>query len=233
VQQWFLPVGLVLAMALALVAPLPGSALNETGLVLGLIPLIFLVNGYQTRLDRLSLRKRFVGVLLTGVVIGLLLSPFIGLGTAALLGLPASAALGLVVMASMPPTLSSGVIMTENAGGQTLWAMLLTILLNLIGIFTIPFVLSLTLETGAEVVVSPWPLLLRLLLVVLLPFVLGGLLRRILSRSDGMDVDVGFARDAVRADGGRIHDDRGRFAAGARQPARVVCCQWTWLAPGR
>jgi len=182
VQQWFLPVGLVLAMAFALVAPLPGSVLNETGLVLGLVPLIFLVNGYQTRFDTLSLRKRFVGVLLTGVVIGLLLSPFIGLGTAALLGLPASAALGLVVMASMPPTLSSGVIMTENAGGQTLWAMMLTILLNLIGIFTIPFILSLTLETGAEVVISPWPLLLRLLFVVLLPFVLGDLLRRILSR---------------------------------------------------
>ncbi len=181
-QQWFLPVGLLLAMAFSLTVPAPGTALNDTGLVLALVPLIFLVNGYQTRVDMRSLRRRFLGVLGVGVVIGLLLSPFIGLGTAVLLGLPASAALGLVVMASMPPTLSSGVVMTENAGGQTLWAMLLTILLNLIGIFTIPFVLSLTLATGAEVAVSPWPLLLRLLIVVLLPFVLGGLLRRLLVR---------------------------------------------------
>jgi sodium/bile acid cotransporter 7 len=182
VQQWFLPAGLVLAIVLALLAPQPGSVLNGTGLVLGLVPLIFLVNGYQTRLDRLALRGRFVGVLAFGVVVGLLLSPFLGLGAAVLLGLPASAALGLVVMASMPPTLSSGVILTENAGGHTLWAMLLTILLNLAGIFTIPFVLGLTLELGGEVAVAPWPLLARLLSVVLLPFVLGALLRRWLGR---------------------------------------------------
>ena len=53
--------------------------------------------------------------------------------------------MGLVVIASMPPTLSSGVILTENAGGHTVWAMLLTILLNLAGIFTVPFVLDLAL----------------------------------------------------------------------------------------
>ncbi len=181
-QQWFLPAGLVLAILLALVAPGPGAALSGTGLVSGLVLLIFLINGYQTRLDMLSLGGRFVGVLASGFVIGLLLSPFLGLAAATLLGLPAAAALGLVVMASMPPTLSSGVILTENAGGDTLWAMLLTILLNLAGIFTIPFVLDLTLEAGTEVAVSPWPLLWRLLGLVLLPFVIGGLLRRLLAR---------------------------------------------------
>ncbi len=182
-QQWFLPVGLVLAIALALAAPVPGRVLNDTGLVLGLVPLIFLVNGYQTRLDMLALGGRFLGVLASGAVVGLLLGPFLGLTAASLLGLPAAAALGLVVMASMPPTLSSGVILTENAGGHTLWAMLLTILLNLAGIFTIPFVLGLTLELSAEVAVSPWPLLLRLLTVVLLPFALGALLRRVIGRT--------------------------------------------------
>ncbi len=181
-QQWFLPVGLVLAILLALAAPGPGTALNGTGLVIGLVPLIFLVNGYQTRLDMLSLGGRFLAVLAGGAGIGLLLSPFLGLAAAALLGLPAAAALGLVVMASMPPTLSSGVILTENAGGHTLWAMLLTILLNLAGIFTIPFMLDLTLEAGAEVAVAPWPLLWRLLGLVLLPFAVGGLLRRLLAR---------------------------------------------------
>jgi sodium/bile acid cotransporter 7 len=182
VQQWFLPVGLVLAISVALAAPGPGSAVNATGLVTGLVPLIFLVNGYQTRLDMLSLRGRFPAVLLVGMVIGLLLGPVLGVAGAALLALPASAALGLVVIASMPPTLSSGVILTENAGGHTVWAMLLTILLNLAGIFTVPFVLDLALEAGAEVTISPWPLLVRLLTLVLLPFALGALLRRLLDR---------------------------------------------------
>ena len=181
-QQWFLPVGLVLAILLALAAPEPGTALNGTGLVAALVPVIFLVNGYQTRIDMLSLGGRFVAVLASGVVIGLLLSPFLGLAAATLLGLPAVTALGLVVMASMPPTLSSGVILTENAGGHTLWAMLLTILLNLAGIFTVPFMLDLTLEAGAEVAVAPWPLLWRLLGLVLLPFVIGGVLRRLIAR---------------------------------------------------
>jgi len=182
VQQWFLPAGLVLAFVLTLVAPGPGAALNAAGLVLWLVPLIFLVNGYQTRLNMLSLRGRFPLVLLAGAVIALLLSPVLGVAGAALFGLPASAALGLVVMASMPPTLSSGVVLTENAGGHTLWAMLLTILLNLAGIFTIPFVLDVALAAGTDVAISPWPLLQRLLLVVLLPFALGAALRRLLQR---------------------------------------------------
>ncbi|MDX1594330.1 MAG: bile acid:sodium symporter [Gammaproteobacteria bacterium] len=178
-QQWFLPGGLVLAIALALVAPEPGSAVNRTGLVSWLVATIFLVNGYQTRIDARRLGRRFLRVLAAGAGIGLLLSPWLGVATAALLGLPAAAALGLVVMASMPPTLSSGVILTGNAGGDVLWAMLLTILLNLAGIVSVPFVLDLALEAGAEVAISPWPLLWRLLTLVLVPFVAGVGLRRL------------------------------------------------------
>ena len=181
-QQWFLPVGLCLAIILALLAPDPGRALNATGLVTALVPLIFLVNGYQARLGGFRLRRGLAGALALGVAIGLLLSPWIGLAAAGLLGLPAAAALGLVVMASMPPTLSSGVILTDNAGGHTLWAMLMTIALNLVGIFTVPFMLDLTLALGADVEIAPWPLLQRLLAIVLLPFLLGLWLKRLLRR---------------------------------------------------
>jgi sodium/bile acid cotransporter 7 len=172
----------VLAILVALLVPQPGTALNASGLVLALVPVIFLANGYQTRLDMLRLPRRFVGVLGVGLVLGLLLSPFLGLGVALLLGLPASAALGLVVMASMPPTLSSGVVITDNAGGHTVWAMLLTMLLNLAGIFTVPFVLELALEQGADIAISPWSLLFRLLAVVLLPFAIGAWLRHLLQK---------------------------------------------------
>ena len=182
VQQWFLPVGLCLAIILALIAPEPGRALNETGLVVGLIPLIFLVNGYQTRLAGFSFHRGLAGALLVGGTIALLVGPWLGLAGAHLFGLSAGAALGLVVMATMPPTLSSGVIMTDNAGGHTLWAMLLTIALNLAGIFTIPFMLDLTLSLGAGVEISPWPLLQRLLGIVLLPFLAGLALKRALRR---------------------------------------------------
>jgi hypothetical protein len=250
-QQWFLPVGLVLAILFALAAPDPGRALNATGLVTALVPLIFLINGYQTRLDMLSLGGRFLAVLASGAVLGLLLSPFLGLAAATLLGLPAAAALGLVVMASMPPTLSSGVILVENAGGHTLWAMLLTILLNLAGIFTIPFMLDLTLEAGAEVAVAPWPLLWRLLGASARPRAaavrarwvaapaaraqgagLGPLRAIVMHHPGGMDVDVGLTRNAARTDRGRAGADRGRVAAGARRPARPVRRCRSRPAPG-
>lgn len=144
-----------------------------------LVAVIFLINGYQTDLSDLSLRGRLASVVLAGMAIGLLLSPFIGVGVATFLGLPAAAAMGLVVIASMPPTLSSGIVLTAGAGGNTTLAVLLTISLNLAGIFTVPFVLDLGLSLGTEVSISPWPLLTRLLTIVLLPFVVGTALRRV------------------------------------------------------
>jgi len=178
-NSYFLPVGLSLAFTVAWLIPEPGRMLDQWGLIPWMVVTIFLVNGYQTRLQHIPREKSLILTALLAIAINLLLSPVVGLILVKLSGLPHGAALGLVVMASVPATLSSGIVMTQLAGGDGVKALALTILLNMCGVFILPLTLQATLGTVGIVVLSPWALLLQLLQIVLLPFVIGILLRSV------------------------------------------------------
>ncbi len=169
----FLPVGLILAFLLSWVLPDPGKLLQEMGFIPWMVTIIFLVNGYQTQLKQTPLKGTIWKTLVIAIVINLLISPFLGLATSLMLALPAGAAIGLIVTATMPSTLSSGIVMTQLAGGDGVKALFLTIVLNLLGVFSIPFMLQLVLSQGGGIELSPWPLLKTLVLIVLLPFLVG------------------------------------------------------------
>jgi sodium/bile acid cotransporter 7 len=178
---YFLPVGLLLAFLTAWLAPTPGMALQEMGMIPWMVVTIFLINGYQTLLSRMPLSGKLWSTALIAILINLLISPFLGLATATLLALPAGAALGLIVTATVPTTLSSGIVMTQLAEGDRFKALFLTILLNLLGVFTIPFLLPVVLaNVGNLTLPPPWPLLQQLLIIVLIPFLTGMLGRRII-----------------------------------------------------
>jgi sodium/bile acid cotransporter 7 len=176
-NSYFLPVGLLLAFVAAMLAPAPGAVLHQMGLVPWMVVTIFLVNGYQIDLHRLPRAARVLRASLVAILISLLISPLIGLAIVTLLSMPADFAMGLVVMATVPPTLSSGIVMTRLAGGNAPKALFLTILLNLIGVFSIPFMLHLTLGGAGLVEISPLPIFKQLVLLVLVPFVVGAALR--------------------------------------------------------
>jgi len=176
-NKYFLPIGLLLALLVALIEPVPGTLLHRMDLVSWMVVTIFLVNGYQVDLKRLPRAARVVQASIVAVLISLLLSPLIGLAIVSLLALPNDIAMGLVVMATVPPTLTSGIVMTQLAGGNAPKALFLTILLNLVGVFSIPFMLQLTLGGAGLVEVSPFPMFKQLVLLVLVPFGLGALIR--------------------------------------------------------
>ena len=182
-NSYFLPVGLLLALVVALLVPAPGTLLHELGVVPWMVVTIFLVNGYQIALSELPRASRVLPATVAGVVINLLVSPLIGLAVVTSFAVPSGIALGLVVMATVPPTLSSGIVMTQVAGGNAPKALFLTILLNLIGVFTIPFMLQLTLGSAGLVSISPLLMLKQLVLLVLLPFATGAALKRLTGRS--------------------------------------------------
>ncbi len=179
-NSYYLPVGLLLAFLTAFSIPESGHFFEQQGLIPWMVVIIFLVNGYQTRLHQIPRDTSLIKTALLAVFINLLISPFIGLAVVSLLNIPTGLALGLVVTATVPATLSSGIVMTQIAGGDGTKALLLTILLNLIGVFTIPFMLELTLDRVGLISLSPWPLLQQLMLIVLLPFVIGVLSRSLL-----------------------------------------------------
>ena len=171
-KKLFLPVGMLVAVALAFIVPDPGIWFKGLKLNNWLIIAIFLVCGWQTTAD-LKFDRKFLLVFVTGALITLIAAPFAGWGIAKGFHLDPLSAAGLMVIAAMPPTLSSGVVMTGTAGGNTLLAMTVTIGYSFIGVFILPVILPLVLPEGTEIVVKPGKMLLDLALLVILPAVIG------------------------------------------------------------
>lgn len=180
-KSLFLPVGLIIAFVIAWFLPEPGTYLKQIGLIPWMVITIFLINGYQTNLSELPRDKTFFSALIVGGLISLIIGPLVGLGMSTLFALPAGFALGLIVKATVPPTLSTCIVMTQLSNGYPLWALIMTVALNIVGVFTIPFMLGLTLDNGADISIEPLPLLQKLMLLVLLPFILGLLAKRVMS----------------------------------------------------
>ncbi|MEN8200638.1 MAG: bile acid:sodium symporter [Thermodesulfobacteriota bacterium] len=181
-RQLFLPLGLLLAVFSAILLPAGGIFLAENYGPRILVILIFLVSGYQTGSKALSLDRKLLSIFWLAAAISLLLAPLLGLLFSKILVLPPYLALGLIVIASVPPTISSGVVITEVSGGNTVLALFLTIGLNLLGIFTMPFVLALCLKATGPIDIDQTALLLKMLLFVLLPFLLGKMVRTLSRR---------------------------------------------------
>ena len=171
-KRHFLPIGLSSAIVLALAYPEPGAIVKSWEMMRQTVMLIFLVNGLQSTMVIKDVSFSFVKAFLMLVVSSLLLSPFLGKWLALGMGLPQGLAVGLMVMSAMPTTLSSGIVIAEVAGGSASWALLFTMGLNLVGIFSIPFVLAFTLN-AKDLQLSSWPLFLNLVEMVLLPFIAG------------------------------------------------------------
>jgi sodium/bile acid cotransporter 7 len=84
--------------------------------------------------------------------------------------------IGIFLVAVMPTTLSSGVVMTGAAGGNMAQALVITILANGLAVFTIPVVLSLLLrlvEGSAIVCIDKLAIMIKLGFYVLLPLCFG------------------------------------------------------------
>lgn len=85
---------------------------------------------------------------------------------------------GVGLFAVMPTTLSSGYILTGEAGGNQPLALMLSVGSNLLAVISVPLWLSAVLNsTGVEM--DAGSLLLKLVLSLLLPLIVGRLLQRV------------------------------------------------------
>ena len=153
-KKLFLPVGMLVAVALAFLVPEPGIAFKDLKLNNLLIVIIFLVCGWQTTAE-LKMDRKFACVFTSGAFLTLVLAPFAGWAIARVFALDPFIAVGLMVIASMPPTLSSGVVITGTAGGNTLLAMTVTIGYSFIGVFILPVILPLIMPAGPRSTSGP------------------------------------------------------------------------------
>ena len=172
-KKYFLPGGMLIAVILSIFFPGTGIALKKSCGSSFFIIAIFLVCGWQTELSGLKFDRKFFLSLAWCGILSLLIAPFVGVGIAGIMRLDALATTGLVVMASVPPTLSSGIVMTETARGNVVLGMIMTVFYNLIGVITLPLTLSWALSGCGDIDTNPLKMFLQLLLLVILPFAIG------------------------------------------------------------
>jgi sodium/bile acid cotransporter 7 len=139
------------------------------------IVLVFFFSGLI--LDARQIRSDVMDIkgIIAALIIIFLVAPVIG----ALFGaipLDTSVVIGIFLVAVMPTTLSSGVVMTGAAGGNMAQALVITILANGLSVFTIPVMLSLLLRLvggSAVVYIDKSAIMIKLGFYVLLPLCFG------------------------------------------------------------
>ena len=178
-RKLFLPLGIIVSVVIAFILPEPGiwfKGLNcGSNLTINnfLIVLVFVICGWNIDVGSTRFDRKFALIFCAGAVVTLVLSPLLGWGTAKLFALGALPATGLIVAAAMPPTLSSGIVLTETANGNSLLSILMTVGYNLLSVLSIPLMLALCISSAGEIDTNPVKMFTQLFLLVLVPSVAG------------------------------------------------------------
>ena len=184
-KQWFL-CGLVLIF-LAVIFDKTGRIAfagiylkNHSGSS-AMIFFIFILSGMIIDIDQMKSGIRDVKSTLAALLMIIVISPFVA-AAMSFLSLETGIVIGLFLVAVMPTTISSGVVMTGNAGGNMAHALFVTIVSNCIAIVSIPLVLSLLLllqQQNTMLSIDQKAIIVKLLILVLLPLLTGMFLKKI------------------------------------------------------
>ena len=173
----FLPVGLVVVVLIGLTFPAPGRYMASLSTQYVAVSIIFICSGLMLRTEEIYAAISAWRATLWGSVSILFITPVVGALLAFQTPLAPSFQIGLALFFCMPTTLSSGIALTHQARGNVALAVLLTALTNLVGIFTVPFVLAQLLEAVGQVELSGSDLLVKLFFSIFLPLAAGKFLR--------------------------------------------------------
>ena len=139
------------------------------------IVLIFFFSGLILNVRQIRSGVMDVKVIIAALIIIFLVAPVVGMLFSAI-PIDTGMVIGIFLVAVMPTTLSSGVVMTGAAGGNMAQALVITILANGLAVFTIPLVLSLLLNLvggSTVVVIDKLSIMIKLGFYVLLPLCFG------------------------------------------------------------
>ncbi|MBF2097743.1 MAG: bile acid:sodium symporter family protein [Gloeomargaritaceae cyanobacterium C42_A2020_066] len=114
-----------------------------------------------------------------GVFLQFLIMPLLGWGLATLLQLPRDAFIGLVIVGACPGGTASNVI-TYLAKGNVALSVVLTLSSTLLAPLLTPLLIALLARTQIDL--APWPLMVSIVWIVLVPLVGGLMLRHVLRR---------------------------------------------------
>lgn len=168
--------GLALAIIIGMAAPASGKAVGKWPMDIPnlCVVAIFLLAGVKLKTSELHNAVKFPKALIIGCVLILFITPVLGF-----VFLPLRGAMefdefvtGLAMFAVLPTTISSGVVCTGLCKGNVGLSLVLSVSTNILGVLTVPFMLTLVLgANGADM--KPWDLLGKLCLTILVPVIIG------------------------------------------------------------
>ncbi|XP_048231819.1 probable sodium/metabolite cotransporter BASS4, chloroplastic isoform X2 [Ricinus communis] len=173
VENNFLPMALIGGVVVGLANPSLGCLADKCYLSKVSTFGIFFISG-------LTLRNGEIGAALEAWLVGvfglcsiLFITPYFSRIILQIQLQPQEFVTGLALFCCMPTTLSSGVALTQLAGGNSALALAMTVISNLLGILIIPFSISRFIGAGVGVSVPTKQLLRSLVLTLLVPLILG------------------------------------------------------------
>jgi predicted Na+-dependent transporter len=175
VQKNLLLMGIFIALILSIHVPGPGMVLDKLHLTGLLMALIFVGQGTEVDYRRLIHAMGFLRVILWAVFLSLILFPFAAWVGAKVFSMPDATLVGFILICAAPCTLAAGPTVAARAGGDELTAIILIILLNFLGLFTFPE--NLRIWLGATTHVDDVDLILKLILYLFIPVIVGQVLR--------------------------------------------------------
>ena len=182
-KKLFLPVGILVAVIWSLAAPAAGLFCKEYIGTPAMIVAIFLVSGMQVKFNELKFDRKFIFGIILGSAFTLIGLSFSGWLTLAWLTWDKALLAGLLVMLAAPPTLSSGIVMTNQANGNMMLSIAITVFYNLIAIVTLPLVLGFLLNAASAGNVDSWKMFKQLVYTVMIPLFIGYGIKKYIFRS--------------------------------------------------
>ena len=181
-KNWFL-IGIAVMLVVGFLLPEVGVAMNRGSIFSTiLIVLLFLISGLKLPSESILSGIRNVKLHATIQIFIFVLYPLYFYLTARLFSqtLDGTLIIGLYALACLPTTISSCIVFTQSAEGNTVATMFNAALANVVGIFISPLLLSLLLRsTGAGIPIDELIGILRnLALKMLVPIAAGQVARR-------------------------------------------------------
>ncbi|KAL7228443.1 hypothetical protein ACSBR2_007205 [Camellia fascicularis] len=173
----FLPLALVGGVLLGLVNPSLGCLADRYYMSKFSTVGIFIISGLTLRSEEIGAAAEAWPVGIFGLGSILLLTPLFSRFILQLQLQPQEFVTGLAIFSCMPTTLSSGVALTQLAGGNSALALAMTVIANLLGILIVPFSISVLIANGVGVSVPTKQLFRNLVLTILVPLLLGKVFR--------------------------------------------------------
>ncbi|KAM3329457.1 hypothetical protein ACQJBY_026488 [Aegilops geniculata] len=173
VRSNFLPLALIGGMTLGLLDPTLGCLAHKYSLSKYSTFGIFVISGLTLRTKELGAALQAWPAGLFGLGSILLFTPFLAQFLVQIQFFPREFITGLAMFCCMPTTLSSGVTLTQLAGGNSALALAMTVISNLLGIMFVPLSLAKYIGTGAGVSLPTKELFRSLVNTLLVPLILG------------------------------------------------------------